>query len=382
MSKNVDVVVLRRRLKRRRRMLKLLMFLVVLGVALLVYSKRDTWFPKLQGIGSRYQNITRNEESNGTFELAVSGGVEYFADFVQSDLFILCDKYLYIYSADGTLLDSRQHAYSNAAMKTSGSRVLLYSINGTNFRVDSRNKEQYELTTDQPIWFGVISEDGRVAIVTESETYACRLTVYDTNGKVIYTRECVERLSDVSFSGDGCIFSTIGASGGELITTLQCISFDENDVKWTTAPLPTLCLQVFAMQDGGAFVIGDTKAAYYTSTGALAGSYDYNAEMTDFAFSEDKGAVLLKNEERRQSVLLLFSDRSAAPATVQLDSIARNVILDGETAYLLSGSSIRSFAFSGQEMKATSVTDAYDRILRYGKYFYLLGYDKIHRIES
>ena len=239
----------------------------------------------------------------------------------------------------------------------------------------------YEVTTEQPIWFGVLGDDGKTAIVTGSETFACRLCIYDNSGKLMYTRECVDRLSDVSFYGNGCIFSTIGASEGELDTNLQYITFDSDDLQWDTAPLPTLCMDIYALNDGGVFVIGDTKAAYYSSTGALLGSYDYNADLTDYTFSDEKGAVLLKNEQRRQSILLLFSDQSAAPVSISLDSIAKNVVIDGETVYLLDNGQIHSYAFSGEEMSSTPVEDAYDRILKQGRYFYLLGYDTINRME-
>lgn len=381
MANNVDVVLLRNRMKRRRRIAKILIALVVLGLCVLVYAKRDIWFPQLEGIGSRYQNVTRSDDADtgGEFELSVSGGVDYTADFIGNNLFILCDKYLYIYSANGKLRDSRQHAYSNAVMTINGNRALTYSCNGTNFRVDSPSKLLYEQVMEQPIWFGVLSEQGYAAIVTESETYACRLSIFDATGKLLYSRECVERLADVCFYGNGCIFSTISAGGGELITTLQYITFDSNDVQWETSPFSTLCLDVCAMPDGGAFVIGDTRSAYYSSTGALVGSYDYNADLVDYAFSGGKAAVLLKNEQRRQSVLLLFSDKSAAPVTVSFDSIAKSVIIDGETVYLLGGGHIQSYSFAGDELHTVEVRDAYDRILKYGRYFYLLGYDKIHR---
>lgn len=382
MANTVDVVLLRKRRRARQRIIKLLLFLIFAGFAVLIYVRRDVWFPKLEGIGTRYQNITQNEDvTDDAFSLSISGGVNYSADLINKDLFILCDKYLYIYGSDGKLRDSRQHAYSNAAMKIAGSRALLYSVNGTNFRVDSLSKMLYEVTTEQPIWFGVLGDDGKTAIVTGSETFACRLCIYDNSGKLMYTRECVDRLSDVSFYGNGCIFSTIGASEGELETNLQYITFDSNDLQWDTAPLPTLCMDIYALNDGGVFVIGDTKAAYYSSTGALLGSYDYNADLTDYTFSDEKGAVLLKNEQRRQSILLLFSDRSAAPVSVSLDTIAKNVVIDGETVYLLDNGQIHSYAFSGEEMSSTPVKDAYDRILKQGRYFYLLGYDTINRMK-
>ena len=384
MANNVDVVLLRNRIKRRRQLVKLLIILVVVAAVIFVYVKRDLWFPQLEGIGSRYQNVTRNEDADaeGDFELTVSGGVDYTADFINHSLFILCDKYLYIYGTDGKLKDSRQHAYSNAVMKVQNKRALVYSSNGTSFRVDTPAKMLYEQTLDQPIWFGALSDEGYAAIVTDSETYACMLSIFDANGKLLYNRECVERLSDVCFYGNGCIFSTISAAEGELITTLQYITFDDLNAIWETSPLDTLCLEICAMPDGGAFVIGDAKAAYYSSTGALVGSYDYNATLVDYAFSEGRAAVLLKNEQRRQSVLLLFSDRTTAPVPVAFDGIGKSVIIEDEIVYVLGGGHINSYSFSGAELDSTEIQDAYEKILKYGKYYYLLGYDKIHRTDA
>lgn len=384
MANTVDVVLLRNRRKRRRRIIKVVVFLLFAALCIFIYSKREIWFSQLEGIGSRYQTVTHNEEAEaeGVFELTISGGVQYHADFINSNMFILYDKYLYIYGTDGKEKDRRQHAYSNAVMKVAGERSLIYSSNGTSFRVDTPSKLVYEIVNTDPIWFAVLSEEGYVAVVSDSDTYACRLTIYDTAGKVVYTRECVERLSDVSFHGNGCIFSTISAADGELMTTLQYITFDSDEARWETEPLDTLCLNVYALADGGAFVIGDTKSAYYSSTGALVGTYDHNGVLLDHAFKDGRGAVLLKNEERRQSILMLFSDKSSAPAYVYFDSIMKNVIVDNETAYVLGGGHIDSYAFSGDQVGTVEVTDAYDRILRYGKSFYLLGYDKIHRTES
>lgn len=383
MANKIDLVLERTKRRRKRHLVKLAIVLFFVIVGVFIYRMRDVWFPHLEGIGTRYQNnVTRNAnaEAEGEFGLNVSGGVDYHAGFINDNLLILCDKYLYIYDSEGELQDSRQHAYSNAVMKINGSRALVYSHNGTSFRVDTPNGNVYEAQTELPIWIGVIDDTGRTAIVTESETYACRLNIYDQNGTRMYSRDCVERLSDISFFENGCIFSTIGASNGELETTLSYITFDSNDLVWETAPLPTLCLGLYAMPDGGAFVIGDDLAAYYSSTGALVGSYDYNAALTDYAFENGKAAILLQNEQRRQATLLLFSDKSTAPQTVAIDAIERSVILNAETAYLLGSGSILTYSFAGDLIATQSVRDAYDRMLKYGKYFYLLGYDKINRV--
>lgn len=380
MAKTVDVVLLRERRKRKRRLFRMLIILVVVLFGALIYTSREKWFPKLEQIGSQHANL--NAETDGEFMLTVSGGVDYHAEFVDNDLFVLCDKYIYIYDMNGELQDSRQHAYSNAIMKTNQNRVLLYSHNGTSFRVDNVKKMLFEENLENSIWFGVLSDDGRIAIVTGSETYACCLYVYDTTGKLIYTRNCLERLIDVSFQDDGCVCATIGAENGEVVTVLKYVQFQDSDVQWTSEALATLCWHVYSLKDGGAFVIGDTQTAYYSNTGNLLNTYVYNGELIDCDFSNGQGAVLLKNESRRQSVLLLFSDSSTTPVTIYFDSICKNLKIQDNTVYLLDAGMIKSYSFAGNELNSFKISDIYEKILKSGKYFYLLGYDRIERVTG
>ncbi len=384
MANSMDVVKIRKQRIRRRRIFKLLLILLLIAACIFIYAKRDVWFPKLEGIGSKYQNITQNKnaDTEGNFPLSVSGGVDYYTSFVNNNMFILCDMYLYIYTDDGDLRDSRQHAYSNAVMQTSATRCLLYSCNGTKFRVDTAGKMVYENTLEQPILFARIGKNGYAAVVTESDTYACKLGIYDTTGKLIYSRECVDRLLDVSLFDGGCVFATLGADDGELITTLQSITFNGDDVQWVTTPLSTLCMNVYALSDGGALVIGDTGCAYYSSTGALLYSYDYTGTLLDYTFTDERAAILVKNEERRQSQLLLFSKIAAQPMEVPIPSIAKCVIIEDERAYLLGAKGIETYTFSGEQKSKLELADSYERIMKNGKYFYLLGYDKINRINA
>src|SRR5699024_4427170 len=130
---------------------------------------------------------------------------------IDKHLAILSDAYLHIYSDDGELIDTRQHAYNNAILETVGKRVVIYEHGGNKFRVDSKYKTVYEKEITDNILFARISKDGVVAVVSSSDTYVCMLTVYDDTGKEIYRVQSIERIFDLSFTNDskGCITVTI-----------------------------------------------------------------------------------------------------------------------------------------------------------------------------
>lgn len=74
----------------------------------MLYSKRDVWFPKLEGIGSRFQSVKSNGElAEGNFPLSISGGIDYQTGNLNGYLAILSDAYLYIYNDNGELYEER-----------------------------------------------------------------------------------------------------------------------------------------------------------------------------------------------------------------------------------------------------------------------------------
>ena len=203
--KDVDIVILRRRRKRRRQMAKFIAFILLASIIFGLYVKRDVWFPKLEGIGSRFQSVKSSggELSGENFPLNISGGIDYQVGNLNGYLAILSDAYIYIYTEDGELYEERQHAYANAMLQTSGKKALIYESGGNKFRIDNKRKNLYTKKMEQNIIFARISENGNVAVITTSDTYICKLTVFDDSGEEIYSRNCVERVIDLTFNEDG-----------------------------------------------------------------------------------------------------------------------------------------------------------------------------------
>ena len=225
---NFDAVQKRKKQRTKNNLKKLLLFLLIAAFCGYLYLQRDAWIPKLEGIGTRYESvITQNDGTlaDGNFPLSITKNADYRAAVVENDLFILNASYLYLYSLHGDLKETRQLAYSKPILKSNDYFALLYENGGTRFRVDRQSGNVYTKTMDQAIITGAISSTGVVALVTESDLYSCVLQIFDKNGKKLYTRNCIERLSDIAFNEDstGCVFTELSAVDGDVTATLKCI---------------------------------------------------------------------------------------------------------------------------------------------------------------
>ena len=375
--KDVDIVILRRRRKRRRQMAKFIAFILLASIIFGLYVKRDVWFPKLEGIGSRFQSVKSSggELSGENFPLNISGGIDYQVGNLNGYLAILSDAYIYIYTEDGELYEERQHAYANAMLQTSGKKALIYESGGNKFRIDNKRKNLYTKKMEQNIIFARISENGNVAVITTSDTYICKLTVFDDSGEEIYSRNCVERVIDLTFNedGTGCILATSDAADGEIISKIISVSFDSKKDKWTSDALNTMCLKTYYDRNG-ILVLGDTKCAYYSNNGELLTSYDYPSSLVDWDYRDGKIAMLFENEIKRQNYFTTIDSEKREPNQNEFSNSSANCIrISGGQVLILSKEGIIKYDFNGGGEKNISSESAYEKFILIDNYIFLLG---------
>lgn len=360
------------------------MFLMLLLLAGIIYARRDVWYPKLEGIGTRYQTIRQNDGTlaEGNFPLTVSGGIDYETADMNGSLVILSDANFYIYGLDGNLRESRQHAYANAMMEVAGKKALIYESSGNQFRVESKSKTLYTKELDEQIVFARLSSNGNVAVVTTSQLCACTIRVYDENGQEIYSRDCVDRVSDLAFNpkGNGCSIVLLTVQDGQILSTVRSFLFDSKGEQWTSEPLNTFCISL-SVTDSGVFLIGDTRCAFYDNAGQQTGMYAYTGTLVGGSSENGKAALLFENETKRRSSLVLLDSVGADPRQIDFDMVVKNVHVMDENVYVLTKVGMETYSFDGTRKSSVEVSDSYDDFLRIDKYLFLFGYDKIDRMD-
>ncbi len=380
-----DAVKHRKKQRTKNNLKKLLLFLLIAAFCGYLYLERDAWIPKLEGIGSRYEAITQNDGTlaEGNFPLSITRNAEYQAAVVEDNLFILNASYLYLYSLHGDLKDTRQLAYSKPIMKSNENFALLYENGGTRFRVDRQSQNLYTKNVDNPIITGTVSANGVVALVTESDLYSCVLQIFDKNGKKLYTRNCIERLSDIAFTADstGCVFTELSAEDGEVITTIKRIQFDETDFVWESESLTTLSLAVSLTESDHTCVIGDTACAYYNGKGQLDSMYPYAGSLKSYAMEAGNAAILVRDEEKRETKLVLFQGSATEPVEITVNGDAKAVQVYGDRVYMMNAETVIAYNFSGKAVATVDLDSSYDSFLKKNNYLFLLRYDKIDRVD-
>ena len=379
-----DIVDQKNRMKRRKRWRKIMLILLAAAVGTGRYCTREKWYNKLRGIGEQYRTIVNSGQlAEGNFPIEVSGGADYQLELSGKKIILLSDTYTYFYDTEGALLKRRQHTYTNTVLRTAGGKALIYEQGGNDLSVEDEDQIFYTKTyAKRQILFARLSEEGYAAVVTTSENYSCELTVYDKRGKFIYQRQCIERVSDLSFidGSKGCVLSYISAENGQLVTKVQEISFSEEGEHWTSPGLNTLGLNVFGY-GSGAFVLGTDACGYVDDNAQISSYYSYDGELVAGASENGNSAVIVNNDDRRKYVMALFSGGNAEALVIVLDEPLVDVTIYEDLAYVMCQGKIMAYDFRGGLRSVADVSDSYTGFVRSDDHIFLKGYNKIDRID-
>ena len=382
-----DIYAMRKRKKRRKVFYQCIWLLLLSMATLILYQRRDSWIPKLETMGIRNRTYRQGtgSETDGEFLIDLYGNADYQAGQISGRLLLLCDSYLFLYDTDGTQIASRQHAYGNAMLRTSGEYALIYEYGGTNFRLETAAKERYEKKVTDPIIFGRVSPDGQIALVTGAENCACRLLVFNAKGQQYYKRDCVERIVDVSFraQGGGCYTVSAEASGGSMHSVLHSYDFSQPEDLWSSQPLDMLAISVYNTSEGNLFLFGDTKCCCLDPNGTVLSSYTYPDKLIRSCFYGNTAAMLFGNDETRTKSVVVINGSSGTPAVRTYEKDVRDIGLmtENEALIVQLRKETETLSYQCNVLQTTPLDDSYDGFLRIGQNLFLKGYDHIDRLE-
>lgn len=378
-----DIVDIKNRKKRRKRLLKFLVFLLVIGIGTGAYLTKDLWYNKLRGIGEQYRTIVNTGRlAEGNFPIDISGGADYQLMAAGKNIAVLSDTYTLYYNTDGSLLKKRQHTYTNSILNVAGGKALIYESSGNEMSVEDAENVFYSKEFDDNIIFARISPEGYTGVVTTSDDYNCELFVYDKKGTLVYSRECMELVSGLSFLAEskGCIVTYIAAENGKLVTNVQKLDFSQHGEIWTSPGLNTVGLEVFGF-DGGAFVLGKDACGYVDDNGQISSYYSYDGDMKGGGSSGGQSAVIVNNDDRRKYIAALFNGGGTEPIIIELEEPAVDVIVSDGLAYVLTEGHMMAYDFNGEVRSIAHVSDSYTGFVRCSGHVFLKGYNKIDRID-
>ena len=376
MAKVTDFKKLKQRQARRRAFKLAGLAGVILAIAYLLSSLVNS--PEFAGLSSLGDMI----KGGPGYPIDAPGGKIKGMYQNDSGIILLNETTLYIYNTSGSEVYSNLHRMGNPQVQTSGTMMLNYDRGSKTYAAYSRNNLFYNGSTDEAIRCGAISQNGCIAIATQTENAQTRVTVLDSRQREQYvwkTDNVVTALA-MSDNGSAVAIASSYAQAGELKNVLTVLKNGQEQNRYELANQLILALEfdgsnVRCITDKNAFILG--------TEGKIIGQFDYKGQsLAAFAMYENGVALVFGDyeQDRKYTLASVADDFYTLNGTTTLNDSLQKVKAIGNTILVLGGSSFHEYSAYDCELLKEETNESYYDIQPMGNSIYAMTTTQIVRL--
>lgn len=376
MAKVTDFKKLKQRQARRRAFKLAGLAGVILAIAYLLSSLVNS--PEFAGLSSLGDMI----KGGPGYPIDAPGGKIKGMYQNDSGIILLNETTLYIYNTSGNEVYSNLHRMGNPQVQTSGTMMLNYDRGSKTYAAYSRNNLFYNGSTDEAIRCGAISQNGCIAIATQTENAQTRVTVLDSRQREQYvwkTDNVVTALA-MSDNGSAVAIASSYAQAGELKNVLTVLKNGQEQNRYELANQLILALEfdgsnVRCITDKNAFILG--------TEGKIIGQFDYKGQsLAAFSMYENGVALVFGDyeQDRKYTLASVADDFYTLNGTTTLNDSLQKVKAIGNTILVLGGSSFHEYSAYDCELLKEETNESYYDIQPMGNSIYAMTTTQIVRL--
>ena len=365
----------------------LILFLAV--IAVLAVLNLDKLTPEKIGHWFQYDLLGKSEGdgyptafsgayiSAGNFDL-LSGVPAYCSDTAITVLNSNAGKYL-----------EEQHSFASPVLSVNSGCGIVYNIDATGYSVFRRDKLEYTGAVKYKIFSADIAENGSYAILTSSDEYLSRLTVFRSDNLEKYNYSFADYyMNTVSINKEGtrAVLSGVSARNGGLISVIYILDFTQDNYLQRYEVDDTYIYSVRYLDNGSVYAVGSDKLFYINVNDGTKTDIGYNSRnLTAFNIKRDQGVImsLSTNPDGRNCDLLSFDTNGSKDCEIATGEKIISLDMRRNDRAILTPEGIIVYDREG-EQRFTVQTDADARKLLFANTstFYVLGRSRIYKVKN
>lgn len=384
-NKYHDIREERRLAKKKAKRKRILSVFIVVVVVVAGFATKEYWMPQ---VAEFFEDKTETIINDGTpekgegFPISLSQSVYNYVTSVKNMPTVISDTHITMYNSKGGIHKKIQHMFANPVYYTMEDRLFVYDLDGQRFAVYDKKGEVYSKKAETPIVVAAASQDGKVAVVTQTDKHTSFLTIYDDDGEEIFKWSGGHRIVNVSFKDDEdkCIVSTFSASGGKMVSRLYGLEFDKTTETFKTSELEGLVYKSGYCSNGDMWLLGDSILYRVSSDGSVIYTYKYDRKLVAYELSDEMAVLVFDSVTGGKQEIRIFG-KSKEPSVYKADTnIIKLEIIDNHAVFMTKD--FFAFLDSNAEVKASAELEKeYRDFAVTEEEAYFMGYNEIDKIN-
>lgn len=293
-------------------------------------------------------NIPIELDSTNTIDVKPMGS--YF--------FLISNTHIYAYSNSGKELINHVHGCENPILKASRYGALVFDQDESKISIITISGEEFFVDTKKSVKSAAISDTGNFAVVTESDSYASAVSVYNKKGENIYewysAKDSVNNVA-ISSNGKKIAVSTFNTSGGEFTSTVNVLNFESATPEYSYKIDDSLVYDLSSAATDYFTVAASNSMHFIKWSNYKRNDYnnDYNLLMLRTA-SHGTVAVWGREGNLSDNIITVFSKKGEKRFEFKFDGIISDIRLFGEHIYCMSDTDVYLLSEDGKILRDAS----------------------------
>lgn len=263
---------------------------------------------------------------------------------------------LLTYSSGGAQLMAIKHGYLNPCIAAKGNRILLYNAGSRDVSVYNRSRHIASFKTEYAIIDAAVSDDGTLAILTQSDQYNSQLEIYQNGNYDRLFRWYGDKGFPIgvyiSDGGSTVSVARMIAKDGEIYTVLASIGVSEKkenyEVEFAGMTLEAYYEgdSIIAVTNRGAYLLdknGEIKQTYaFPETPILAITRDQNSSIA-VAFGDNNRFAVNK--------IVVLKRTLAEQCIIEMCGVVTDMYMSGNRLYVLGDRMVGEYDVGGRLLR-------------------------------
>lgn len=319
--------------------LTLVMAVVLLGVLLwrnwdnLAPAALIEWFDR---------TVTGGDGGDG-YPVDISGDSVVSMQAFGNNAALLTDTSLLVYNSSGAETVNRGHTFADPLLCTEGEYMLVAELGGNRYTLHTKKEAVSEGASAGTIVSAAVSDNGQVALVTESsQSYMSEVVVFDRKGNETFHWYSADLLvADVAFSPRQKEIAVLGLSAvdGDMRATLHVFSLSgkKEGPTHTYRATGSMMTALHYFDNGRIAAVGDTAVWVYDPDKNETAVTDFeDAVLLGYAFSDEGVGVVTRDYgESRGGMLRVITTVGNAVREIAFAGNYRHITAADRGFYLL-----------------------------------------------
>ncbi len=354
-----EIEQIRRKKRRKVKTRRILAFLIITTVVALltlltITLMGESNYAKLKNTVSVYMSAVSRFPVNYKYSTPIK------VDKLGKGFAVLTEETLEMYAQNGEVFSEIMHGMTSPDIVSNETKTLLFGRGSRELVVTNHSFVLNKWQTEKTIIDADMSEDGKVAVLTDSERYTSELVVYDSeNFRKMFTwyeSKGFPISVNLTPNGNRAVSVTTRLEGEKMVSSVTVIDIDSAK-EVTNFLVEALPINIIVGQNE-IFFVGVDKMLKYNFNGDLLGEYSFsNIPLITVANDQGNNFALLFGDNNMSAinyVVVLDSSLNQLSSIPNVGYVA-DVYIDRNGLHLLSLNTINEWSLSGKPNKITEI---------------------------